>query len=260
QRGERQAARAREKLRERALGGVDQRALVEQVVAGVGGKAKLGEHGEQRLVARGLLHELERRVGVVPGIADAHARRRHRDAHEAVTVQVEEIVAGGHLHVILAHPDYGILSHICCSCLKRYCSRIPGSKSSCTTICATGCATAPWWSTRTGVAEYAAAAPPTSSGRSSSCATTSSATSRRRSLALARSLELRVGAAGDALDRFEAAWNRVAEGRKLAPLRVLTLQDLPLLLRTLTPARWALMEALRSSSPTSIYELAKRLH
>ena len=77
---------------------------------------------------------------------------------------------------------------------------------------------------------------------------------------MAKTLELRVGAAGDALDRFEAAWNRVAEGRKLAPLRVLTLQDLPLLLRTLTPARWALMEALRSSSPTSIYELAKRLH
>ena len=76
---------------------------------------------------------------------------------------------------------------------------------------------------------------------------------------MARTLELRVGAAGDALDRFEAAWNRVAEGRKLAPLRVLTLQDLPLLLRTLTPARWALVEALRSSGPASIYELAKRL-
>ena len=77
---------------------------------------------------------------------------------------------------------------------------------------------------------------------------------------MARTLELRVGAAGDALDRFEAAWNRAAEGRKLAPLRVLTVLNLPLLLRTLTPARWALMEALRSSSPTSIYELAKRLH
>ena len=76
---------------------------------------------------------------------------------------------------------------------------------------------------------------------------------------MARTLELRVGAAGDALDRFEAAWNRVAEGRKLAPLRVLTLQDLPLLLRTLTPARWALLEHLRSAGPSSIYELAKRL-
>ena len=77
---------------------------------------------------------------------------------------------------------------------------------------------------------------------------------------MARTLELRVGAAGDALDRFEAAWNRVTEGRKLAPLRVLTLQDLPLLLRTLTPARWALLEHLRGAGPSSIYELAKRLH
>ena len=77
---------------------------------------------------------------------------------------------------------------------------------------------------------------------------------------MARTLELRVGAAGDALDRFEAAWNRVTEGRKPAPLRVLTLQDLPLLLRTLTPARWALLEHLRGAGPCSIYELAKRLH
>jgi len=76
---------------------------------------------------------------------------------------------------------------------------------------------------------------------------------------LARTLELRVGLAGDALDRFEAAWNRVAEGRKATPLRVLTLKDLPLLLRTLTPARWALLEQLRGAGPSSIYELAKRL-
>ena len=110
-----------------------------------------------------------------------------------------------------------------------------------------------------GAAEYAAAALRTSSGRSSSCATTSSATSRRQALALARTLELRVGAAGDALDRFEAAWNRAAEGRTLTPLRVLTLKDLPLLLRTLTPARWALLEHLRGAGPSSIYELAKQL-
>src|SRR5260370_21333203 len=85
---------------------------MEQIVAGIGGKAKLGEHGEHRLVARGPQHELERRVAVVPGIPDAHARRRHRDADETMTVQVEEIVPGRHLHVILAHPGYGMLSHM----------------------------------------------------------------------------------------------------------------------------------------------------
>lgn len=76
---------------------------------------------------------------------------------------------------------------------------------------------------------------------------------------MARTLELRVGSAADALDRFEAAWNRVAEGRGVKPLAVLTLRDLPLLLRTLTPARWALLERLKAQGPMSVYELAKRL-
>ena len=73
-----------------------------------------------------------------------------------------------------------------------------------------------------------------------------------------RVLEVRLGGAGDALDRFEAAWNRAAAGR--APvLRVLSLQDLPALLRTLSPARWSLLERLKAEGPMSIYELAKRL-
>lgn len=74
-----------------------------------------------------------------------------------------------------------------------------------------------------------------------------------------RLLELRLGGAGDALDRFEAAWNRAAEGRKGPVLRVLSLQDLPALLRTLSPARWSLLERLKAEGPMSIYELAKRL-
>jgi len=72
-------------------------------------------------------------------------------------------------------------------------------------------------------------------------------------------LEIRVGPPADALDRFEAAWNRVAEGRKVPPLRVLTLADLPAFIKTLTPARWALVEDLRKAGPCSIYELARRL-
>ena len=73
-------------------------------------------------------------------------------------------------------------------------------------------------------------------------------------------LELRVGPPRDALDRFEAAWNRVAEGGKVSPLQVLTLRDLPLLFATLTPLRWALLKALKGAGPTSIYGLAKRLN
>jgi predicted transcriptional regulator len=73
-------------------------------------------------------------------------------------------------------------------------------------------------------------------------------------------LEIRVGPPGDALDRFEAAWNRVAEGRKVSPLRILTLEDLPLFVKTLTPARWSLLETLRGEGTVSIYALANKLH
>jgi predicted transcriptional regulator len=70
---------------------------------------------------------------------------------------------------------------------------------------------------------------------------------------------VRVGRAADALDRFEAAWNRRLEGRPVRTLHVLTLKDLPQLLKTLSPARWQLLAALRKSGPVSIYELTKRL-
>ena len=74
-----------------------------------------------------------------------------------------------------------------------------------------------------------------------------------------RKLEIRIGAAADALDRFEAAWNRVQEGRAMRPLEVLSFSDLPSLLRTLSPARWILLQNLHTNGACSIYELAKRL-
>jgi predicted transcriptional regulator len=76
---------------------------------------------------------------------------------------------------------------------------------------------------------------------------------------LARTLALRLGPAADALDRFEAAWNRTAEGRAMHRLDILTFGNLPLLTKTLTPARWSLLEKLRAEGPCSIYELARRL-
>jgi predicted transcriptional regulator len=82
---------------------------------------------------------------------------------------------------------------------------------------------------------------------------------RRGSEPPVRQLHLRVAPPRDALDRFEAAWNRVAEGGRQVELRVLTLRDLPLLVATLSPARWALLRDLGSAGPTSIYGLAKRL-
>ena len=74
-----------------------------------------------------------------------------------------------------------------------------------------------------------------------------------------RQLEIRLGAAGDALDRFEAAWHRLEEGRAMRPLEILSVPDLPSLLRTLSVARWSLLQRLSAEGPLSIYELAKRL-
>lgn len=79
------------------------------------------------------------------------------------------------------------------------------------------------------------------------------------SSAMSRKLNVRVSALPDALDRFEAAWH-LATGRAApAPLAVLSFADLPLLLKTLTPARWELLKRLRTGGPTTIFGLAKVL-
>ena len=76
---------------------------------------------------------------------------------------------------------------------------------------------------------------------------------------MAKVLEIRVAPPRDALDRFEAAWNRLAEGIKVAPLHILSLEDLPAFAKALTPARWVLLERLRKEGACSVYELARRL-
>ena len=77
--------------------------------------------------------------------------------------------------------------------------------------------------------------------------------------ATSRTLYVRVSAAEDALDRFEAAWH-LATGRKApAPLAVLSFADLPLLLKTLTPARWELLRELKKMGAVSVFSLAKHL-
>lgn len=74
-----------------------------------------------------------------------------------------------------------------------------------------------------------------------------------------RRIEVRVGDADEALDRFEAAWNAIDEERELSPRRLLALPDLPSLLKAMSPARLALLSALREAGPTSVYQLAKQL-
>ncbi|HWA36593.1 MAG TPA: MarR family transcriptional regulator [Burkholderiales bacterium] len=72
-------------------------------------------------------------------------------------------------------------------------------------------------------------------------------------------LEIRVAPPRDALDRFEAAWNRAAQGERLRSYHVLSVEDLPALTRALSPARWDLLKCLRERGACSVYELARRL-
>jgi len=76
---------------------------------------------------------------------------------------------------------------------------------------------------------------------------------------MSKELRLRIASAADALDAFEVAWHRAAGGVRTAPESVLGFADLPLLLATLTPARWALLRRLRESGPLSVNALAKLL-
>jgi predicted transcriptional regulator len=74
-----------------------------------------------------------------------------------------------------------------------------------------------------------------------------------------KTLYVRVSTREDALDRFEAAWH-LASGRAVpAPLAVLSFADLPLLMKTLTPARWELLKQLKSAGLVTIFALAKKL-
>ncbi len=72
-------------------------------------------------------------------------------------------------------------------------------------------------------------------------------------------IEVGVGGLADALDGFEKAWRDAEKGGTRTPMVRLTFESLPLLLKNLTPARWALLEYLKRNGPLSINELATRL-
>lgn len=76
---------------------------------------------------------------------------------------------------------------------------------------------------------------------------------------MSKTLYVRISTREDALDRFEAAWH-LASGRKPpAPLALLSFADLPLLAKTLSPARWDLLKRLKAAGPLTIFALAKLL-
>lgn len=55
------------------------------------------------------------------------------------------------------------------------------------------------------------------------------------------------------------AWKSAETGQRVSPRQALYFANMPQLLMVLTPARWAMLEALKLSGPISIYALAKRL-
>ena len=74
-----------------------------------------------------------------------------------------------------------------------------------------------------------------------------------------RKIEVAVGDLSGALDRFEQAWQRGVAGTSRGGEVRLTFENLPVLLKNLTPARWKLLVAVKRSGPMSINELARLL-
>ena len=74
-----------------------------------------------------------------------------------------------------------------------------------------------------------------------------------------RKIEVTVGDLSGALDRFEHAWQQGVAGASRRGEVRLTFENLPVLLKNLTPARWTLLEAVKRSGPMSINELARLL-
>ena len=74
-----------------------------------------------------------------------------------------------------------------------------------------------------------------------------------------KTLYVRVSSQADALDRFEAAWHLASGRQPPAPLELLSFADLPLLMKSLTPARWELLKRLKTAGPLTIFALAKLL-
>ena len=74
-----------------------------------------------------------------------------------------------------------------------------------------------------------------------------------------RKVQVTVGSVAQALDRFEHVWGQAQKGAVPRAQVRLTFESLPALLKSLTPARWALLERLKREGPLSINELARRV-
>ncbi|TWG81110.1 hypothetical protein L602_004500000130 [Cupriavidus gilardii J11] len=83
------------------LAGVQQRLLMEQVVAGIGRQAQFRKRDQRGAVGGGLARQIDGLLRVEQRVGDAAARHGDRDPHEAVRVQIEE---SAHVQTLCMRP------------------------------------------------------------------------------------------------------------------------------------------------------------
>ena len=74
-----------------------------------------------------------------------------------------------------------------------------------------------------------------------------------------KQITIGVGEAATTAKEFIDAWKLAERGEKVQEKHRLHFENLEMLLKTLTPARWALLKNLHASGPMSIRGLAKNL-
>jgi predicted transcriptional regulator len=74
---------------------------------------------------------------------------------------------------------------------------------------------------------------------------------------MAKTLTIKIKSAGEAIGRFRTTFKDVEAGRRVARRDAVYFTSIEAVRNLLTPSRLALLRAIRSQRPGSIYELAK---
>jgi predicted transcriptional regulator len=74
-----------------------------------------------------------------------------------------------------------------------------------------------------------------------------------------KQIKIGIGDAAVSARGFVEAWKRAEEGQKSPVEQRLTFENLEILIKALTSARWVLLKALRTNGPMSIRSLASHL-
>ena len=72
-------------------------------------------------------------------------------------------------------------------------------------------------------------------------------------------LHVAISSPEESLAHFAKVWNTAAGGKRVKPYNGIGFESIAQFAAALTPQRWLLVNALKSSGPSSIYALAKKL-